>query len=76
MQELSTYDLWKYMDARQVDTDGTIDAAPDDHVLLQAQRDGHADRVGGLWIARGHIKPGERRVCRHIYGGISIVIGD
>lgn len=73
---MNTHDMTMYMRARLVDSDGTIDAPADDPILLQAERDGHADRVGGLWMWRGHIQAGEKRVVRHIFGGITIVTGE
>jgi hypothetical protein len=72
---MNTHDMQEYMQARLVDDDGTINAPADDPVLLQAQRDGYADRVGGLWIWRGHIQPGEKRIVRYIFGGMDIITG-
>lgn len=73
---MNTHDMTTYMRARLIDSDGTINAPADDPVLLQAERDGYADRVGDLWIPRGYIQAGEKRVVRHIYGGITIITGE
>lgn len=72
---MNTHDMTKYLRARLVDDDGTINAPADDPVLLQAQRDGYADRVGGLWIWRGEIQPGEKRIVRYIDGGTTSIDG-
>jgi len=73
---LDINDMYRYLFAHRRNSDtNIIDAAADDVVLLQAQRDGYVDRVNDLWIARGHIRLGERRTVRHTYGPPSIVEG-
>jgi hypothetical protein len=73
---MNTHDMMTYIRARLADNSDVVNAPANDPVLLQAQRDGYADRVGGLWIFRGHIQRGEKRIIRYIYGGEETIIGD
>ena len=70
-----TTDIIWYMQDRQIGDTSIVDAPADDPVMLQAAQDGFADFIDGRWYARGVIQGGERRVCRHSEGDVSVIIG-
>ncbi len=72
---LPTTDVIFYMIKRVIPGTDVIDAAFDDPVLLQAERDGYAVREDGHWRGLGDITPGERRILRHADGDVEEIVG-
>lgn len=72
----NTYQIITYIIAHCDGKTGIVNVPFDDPILLQAELDGYADRVGHQWIARDHITPGEQRALRYIFGGIETITGD
>lgn len=61
---LTTDQLQRYIKHYRVGTSGALDLPENDPTMQQAAADGLADWNGTQWIARGKIRPGERRRIR------------
>lgn len=72
---LSTHEIITYLLQHRIGETDYIDAALNDPVLVQAERDGYAVRDDGRWRGLGHIQPGEQRTVRYMDGDVEIIVG-